>query len=158
MRLFLLLHILCLSGLPLLAYSASFEYHFSYAGSGQISTQPISDSSSSVAYLYRSHGQLQQRVLQGEGSLEPDGGDSIIVRPGEVLEGTILASQIINQGILRDATLVANAQLSGGILAGQISGDQQAPAQLSNLTIRSATVLSQVLLGTDLIIEPDVVA
>jgi len=70
---------------------------------------------------------------------------------GAELTGGILSGKIKNTsqvgGVIKDVRLAKDAQIIGGIVAGEISGDPEGPATLSDLTIRSGTKLSHVILG-----------
>ena len=70
---------------------------------------------------------------------------------GAKLTGGILSGKIKNTsqvgGVIKDVRLAKDAQIIGGIVAGEISGDPEGPATLTDLTIRSGTQLSHVILG-----------
>ncbi|MCV6637887.1 choice-of-anchor D domain-containing protein [Candidatus Albibeggiatoa sp. nov. NOAA] len=80
---------------------------------------------------------------------------------GAELRGGTLGGNIINSstvgGIFIDVTFSANATVTGGALQGQISGDMNAPTLLTNVTIKSGTVISGVIIGEGTIYEDGVV-
>ncbi|BAP56956.1 hypothetical protein THII_2659 [Thioploca ingrica] len=70
---------------------------------------------------------------------------------GAVIEGGVLAGQIINTsqvgGYFRDVQLAAGTHLIGGQLVGEISGEAQAPALLEHLEIQTGSHLENVTIG-----------
>ncbi|WP_353570790.1 choice-of-anchor D domain-containing protein [Candidatus Albibeggiatoa sp. nov. BB20] len=70
---------------------------------------------------------------------------------GAELRGGILGGNIVNNssvgGIFIDVNFSANATLTGGYLQGQINGDANAPTLLTNVIIKSGSVISGVILG-----------
>ncbi|MCK5876644.1 MAG: hypothetical protein KAG43_03325 [Candidatus Marithrix sp.] len=82
---------------------------------------------------------------------------------GGQLAGKIeLASEnSINQAILQDVTLLANTNIIGtsfgGIIQGNIIGDQDAPAIINNVAIAANTTLSHVIIGNSTTLANDLV-
>ena len=79
---------------------------------------------------------------------------------GALLTGGTLAGHIINNspvgGSLQDVDLAENSEISGGKLAGKISGDAKGPARLDNLTVTSGSCLTDVIIGEEVELAEDV--
>jgi predicted secreted protein len=75
---------------------------------------------------------------------------------GATLEGGTLSGTITNAsrigGTIKNVHFAANAKLTGGILAGEIQGDCQAPAQLDNLTVKAGSHLTCVTVGKNVVL------
>lgn len=80
---------------------------------------------------------------------------------GAELRGGTLGGNIVNNstvgGIFIDVSFSANATLTGGYLQGQINGDANAPTLLTNVIIKSGSVISGVILGEGTTYEEGVV-
>lgn len=74
---------------------------------------------------------------------------------GKKLTGGLLAGFIKNsrQAIIQDVKLAPNTQLHGGNLQGHIQGDEQQPAQLDSVTINTGSLVSNVIIGQNVINE-----
>ncbi|HEC83712.1 MAG TPA: DUF11 domain-containing protein, partial [Thioploca sp.] len=78
-------------------------------------------------------------------------------RGASVTGGTL--SGVINntrEGTFKDLHLKANTQLSGGKIAGKITGESDAPAWLDNLEVQAGSELSGVVLGDDVQLPEEV--
>lgn len=65
---------------------------------------------------------------------------------GGTLSGTTYNNSEVG-GVIRNVHLAKGASIIGGIVAGEISGDQEGPATLINVKVRPGTKLSHVILG-----------
>jgi hypothetical protein len=78
---------------------------------------------------------------------------------GRLLSGGILSGTISNKspnGVIRDVHLAAATTLRGGRLAGQIVGDANAPARITDVIIAAGSSLQNILLEGSIVIEQDV--
>lgn len=79
---------------------------------------------------------------------------------GILLEGGTLEGLIINNssvgGTLQDVDLAEDAEITGGKVAGKISGDAKGPARLNNLTVTSGSCLTDVIIGEEVELAEDV--
>jgi hypothetical protein len=79
---------------------------------------------------------------------------------GKTVTGGILQGFIANNsqigGTFIDVKLAANTVLKGGAVAGQISGDCQAPARLEHLIVQPQSQLNCVILGEEVTLPADV--
>jgi hypothetical protein len=76
---------------------------------------------------------------------------------GRLFEGGILEGKFTNaskvDGVVQNVTLAANAHLSGGKAGGKIIGDITGTSMLSNVTILAGSIVINVQLGENVIIE-----
>ena len=76
----------------------------------------------------------------------------IKITPLGTLTGGELGGRIENEGIMRNITLLANTNLTGGaeggILGGNIKGEPNSPAYISYLEITADSTLADVIIGT----------
>ena len=79
---------------------------------------------------------------------------------GALLTGGMLAKHIINNssvgGTLQDVDLAEDAEITGGKVAGKISGDPKGTARLNNLMVTSGSCLTDVIIGEDVELAEDV--
>jgi Divergent InlB B-repeat domain len=75
---------------------------------------------------------------------------------GGTLGGVITNTSQIG-GYFQDVTLLANTQITGGILKGTIKGDKKSPALLENVRVKGGSKLSGVKLGKNVKLEKGVV-
>ena len=80
---------------------------------------------------------------------------------GAQVSGGILAGQVINNsligGVFKDVHLAADAHLSGGYLQGETQGDPTAPALLEDVAIQAGSHLAYVKIGKNVTWSADVV-
>ncbi len=83
---------------------------------------------------------------------------------GAIFTGGLLAGNIINKdrgkfkngGIIQDVKFAPNSYLSGGKLRGQLFGDAELPVLVESVKILSGSVLTNVILGADVVLEENV--
>jgi hypothetical protein len=80
---------------------------------------------------------------------------------GERITGGTLAGTVVNNssigGVLADLSLAPGAVIHGGIIAGKITGQCDAPARLEQVIVQPGSQLSCVVLGKDVILPADVI-
>jgi hypothetical protein len=83
-------------------------------------------------------------------------GDIVITEDGTVNGGTI-DGVVENRGtITGDVQLGGGAQIDGGIVSGNISGDADEPALITNATVPAGTQLENVVIGAGTTLDPGV--
>jgi parallel beta-helix repeat protein len=77
---------------------------------------------------------------------------------GDKLTGGNLSGTVtnINGGSIENVYLTANTVLSGGKVAGKITGESQAPARLENLEVQAGSELSGILIGDNVQLPEEV--
>jgi 5'-nucleotidase, C-terminal domain len=72
---------------------------------------------------------------------------------GASIVGGTLAGKIVNRsqvgGVFKNVNLAASAEISGGVLEGNITGDKKSPATLNNLKVKVGSKLVGVKLGNN---------
>jgi hypothetical protein len=85
----------------------------------------------------------------------------IKITPLGTLTGGELGGRIENEGIIRNITLLANTNLTGGaeggILGGNIKGEASSPAYISYVEITADSTLADVIIGTGTIVNIGVI-
>ncbi|MEX2333065.1 MAG: GLUG motif-containing protein, partial [Pseudohongiella sp.] len=82
---------------------------------------------------------------------------NVSINPGGVLNGGQITGTVQNSGEIRgDVTLGADTVINGGNVSGNISGNPLQPAQINGARVTSGARLSNVVIGDDTVLDPDV--
>ncbi|MDY6992582.1 MAG: choice-of-anchor D domain-containing protein, partial [Pseudomonadota bacterium] len=114
-------------------------------------------------------GMIAQVILQPDTVLSGGKGSGYIINHGTLkdfefvgaeVQGGTLAGMIFNNsrvgGVLKDVHLAAATQVRGGQLQGEIIGDAEAPALLTQLTVKSGSQLNHVMIGDQVTLADEV--